>query len=51
MVKLFYGTYISVDIAYYEIFHAYVGKGGISISTPTWKTWTPTPGIFYFPLE
>ena len=24
-------TYISVDIAYYEIFHAKVGKGGIKL--------------------
>ena len=29
MVYLFYATYISVDIAHYEIFHAKVGKGGI----------------------
>ena len=29
MVWLFYTTYISVDIAHYEIFHAKVGKGGI----------------------
>ena len=31
MVKLFYVTYISVDIAHHEIFHAKVGKGGIRI--------------------
>ena len=30
MVKLFYTTYISVDLAHYEIFHAKVGKCGIS---------------------
>ena len=29
MVKLFYTTYISVDLAHHEIFHAKVGKGGI----------------------
>ena len=29
MVKLFYATYISVDLAHHEIFHAKVGKGGI----------------------
>ena len=29
MVYLFYNTYISVDLAYYEMFHAKVGKGGI----------------------
>ena len=29
MVKLFYTTYISVDIAHHEIFRAKVGKGGI----------------------
>ena len=27
----FYTTYISVDIAHHEIFHAKVGKGGINI--------------------
>ena len=26
---IFYATYISVDLAHYEIFHAKVGKGGI----------------------
>ena len=29
MVLLIYTTYISVDLAQYEIFHAEVGKGGI----------------------
>ena len=29
MVSLFYATYISVDLAHHEIFHAKVGKGGI----------------------
>ena len=29
MVLLFYTTYISVDLAHHEIFHAKVGKGGI----------------------
>ena len=29
MVKLFYTTYISVDLAHHEIFCAKVGKGGI----------------------
>ena len=29
MVKLFYTTYISVDLAYHEIFRAKVGQGGI----------------------
>ena len=29
MVKLFYTTYTSVDLAHHEIFHAKVGKGGI----------------------
>ena len=31
MVKLFYTTYISVDLAHQVIFHAKVGKGGINI--------------------
>ena len=31
MVLLFYTTYISVDIAHHELFHAKVGKGGITI--------------------
>ena len=31
MVQLFYTTYISVDLAHQAIFHAKVGKGGISI--------------------
>ena len=31
MVKLFYTTYISVDLAHHEIFRAKVGKGGINI--------------------
>ena len=31
MVFLFYTTYISVDLAHLEIFHAKVGKGGIRI--------------------
>ena len=29
MVYLFYTTYISVDLAHHEKFHAKVGKGGI----------------------
>ena len=29
IVQLFYTTYISVDLAQHEIFHAKVGKGGI----------------------
>ena len=29
--QLFYATYISVDLAHYEIFCAKVGKGGIII--------------------
>ena len=29
MVLLIYTTYISVDLAHHEIFHAKVGKGGI----------------------
>ena len=29
--KLFYTTYISVDLAYHEIFCAKVGKGGINL--------------------
>ena len=31
--KLFYTTYISVDLAQHEIFRAKVGKGGIQFST------------------
>ena len=27
----FYTTYINVDLAHYEIFRAYVGKGGIKL--------------------
>ena len=30
MVKLFYATYVSVDLAHHELFHAKVGKGGIN---------------------
>ena len=30
MVYLFNTTYISVDLAYHEIFRAKVGKGGIN---------------------
>ena len=30
MVLVFCTTYISVDLAYHEIFRAKVGKGGIS---------------------
>ena len=29
--KLFYTTYISVDLAHHKIFHAKVGKGGINL--------------------
>ena len=29
MVYLFHTTYISVDLAHHEIFHAEVGKGSI----------------------
>ena len=29
MVQLFYATYISVDLAHHELFHAKIGKGGI----------------------
>ena len=32
MIKLFHTTYISVDIAHHEIFHAKVGKSGIKCS-------------------
>ena len=35
MVKLFYTTYISVDLAHHEICHVKIGKGGIS-STVIW---------------
>ena len=31
MVKLFYDTYISVDLAHHEIVRAKVGKGDIKI--------------------
>ena len=31
MVYLFYTTYISVDLAYHEVFSAKVGKGGICL--------------------
>ena len=31
MVLLFYTTYISVALAHQKIFHAKVGKGGLSI--------------------
>ena len=30
---IFYTTYICVDLAHYEIFHAKVGKGGIKYLT------------------
>ena len=29
MVYLFYTTYISIDLAHHEIFHAKAGKAGI----------------------
>ena len=29
MVKIFYTTYISVDLAHHKVFHAKMGKGGI----------------------
>ena len=32
MVKLFYTTYISVDLAHHEIFRAKVGRGGINVN-------------------
>ena len=32
MVKLFYTTYISVDLAHHELFHAKVGKDGIKVN-------------------
>ena len=31
MVLLFYTTYISVDLAYHEVFCAKVGNGGIKL--------------------
>ena len=31
MVQLVYTSYISVDLAHHEIFHAKVGKGGINL--------------------
>ena len=31
MVYLFNTTYISVDLARHEVFHAKVGKGGINL--------------------
>ena len=34
MVKLFYTTYISVDLAHQVIFHAKVGKGSINRKNP-----------------
>ena len=37
MVQLFYTTYISVDLALHEIFHAKVGKGGIKADIPWYK--------------
>ena len=43
MVKLFYTTYISVDLAQYGLFRAKVGKGGIikySIKRSTKKSKT-----------
>ena len=30
-ITIFYTTYISVDLAYHEIFRAKVGKGGIKL--------------------
>ena len=33
MVKLFYTTYISVELAHHEIVRAKVGKGGINNMT------------------
>ena len=38
MVQLFYITYISVDLAYHEIFCSKVGKGGIKIDTVIKRT-------------
>ena len=34
MIKLFYTTYISVDLAHHEISHAKDGKGGIYTEIP-----------------
>ena len=39
MVLLFYTTYISVDLAHQEIFHAKVGKGGIGYKTDYQSAW------------
>ena len=39
MVKLFYATCISVDLAHHEIFRAKVGKGGIN-NVNLWSMWT-----------
>ena len=41
MVLLFYTTYISVDLAYHEIFSAIVGKGGITCLAQGQNTVTP----------
>ena len=48
MVELFYATYISVDIAYYEIFHAKVGKGGIKGET---QSESVRFGQFWYPIS
>ena len=36
MIYLFYTTYISVDLAHHELFHAKVGKDGINVVIP-WR--------------
>ena len=41
MVLLFYTTYISVDLAYHELFHVKVGKSGIMILSEELIGWSP----------
>ena len=51
VVKLFYTTYISVDLAHHELFCAKVGKGGINtvshfINNDSWcKQAMPNPSL------
>ena len=54
MVYLFYTTYISVDLAHHEIFHAKVGKGGIRAVIPNsvtiFQEWTNVCKMHFFQI-
>ena len=41
MVQLSYTTYISVDLAYHEVFRAKFGKGGINVHVQNFERTPP----------